>query len=37
MSYVYAKVDDLDGKPLVGSKQCVAIVQVYANAPLTSS
>jgi hypothetical protein len=36
MSYVYAKVDDLDGKPLVGSKQCVAIVQVYANAPNTS-
>ena len=36
MSYVYAKVDDLDGSALVGSKQCVALVQHYAGSPRTS-
>jgi hypothetical protein len=37
MAYIYAEVDDLDGKPLVGNKQCVAIVQHYAGAPHTST
>ena len=37
MSYVYPKAKDLDGKPVVGSHQCVALVQEYAGAPLTSS
>lgn len=36
MSYVYANVDDLDGTSLVGSQQCVALVQHYAKAPQTS-
>ena len=36
MSYVYSKVDELAGEPLVGSKQCVALVQHYALAPKTS-
>lgn len=35
MSYIYAKVDDLDQTDLVGSQQCVALVQHYANAPST--
>jgi len=30
------KVDDLDKTELVGSHQCVALVQHYAKAPLTS-
>ena len=37
MSYVYAKVDDLDGTDKVGSHQCVALVQHYAKAPPTGS
>lgn len=37
MAYVYKDVDDLDGSELVGSKQCVALVQHYAKVPLTSS
>jgi hypothetical protein len=37
MAYVYAKVDDLEGSDKVGSQQCVALVQHYAKAPLTSS
>jgi len=36
MSYVYANVSDLEGKALVGSHHCVALVQSYANAPQTS-
>jgi hypothetical protein len=36
VSYVYAKVDDLDNTELVGSHQCVALVEHYAKAPLTS-
>lgn len=36
MAYVYAAVDDLEGKPLVGSHHCVALVQQYAKAPQTS-
>ena len=37
MPYIYADVDDLEGKPLAGSGQCVALVQTYAKAPLTST
>ncbi|MGV7208834.1 BPSL0067 family protein [Oxalobacteraceae bacterium A2-2] len=37
MGYKYEKVDDLDGHDLVGSHQCVALVQLYANAPVTSA
>jgi hypothetical protein len=37
MSYVYPKAKDLDGEPVVGSHQCVALVQEYAGAPLTSA
>ena len=36
MSYVYANVDSLQGTDLVGSHQCVALVQHYASAPVTS-
>jgi hypothetical protein len=36
MPYVYSKVDDLDGTEKVGSKQCVALLQHYANLPHTS-
>lgn len=36
MSYIYAKIDDLDESDLVGSHQCVALVQHYAKAPITS-
>lgn len=34
MSYVYSKAASLDGEPLVGSHQCVALVQIYASALL---
>ena len=37
MSYAYSKVDDLEGTDKVGSGQCVALVQVYAKAPVTSA
>lgn len=37
MSYVYPKAKDLDGKSVIGTHQCVALVQEYAGAPLTSS
>lgn len=36
MSYVYSKVDDLEGTDKVGSKQCVALLQHYAELPNTS-
>lgn len=35
MPYVYPKVDALDGHDLVGTHQCVALVQAFAHAPLT--
>jgi hypothetical protein len=35
MSYVYPKAAELKDKPLVGSHQCVALVQEYARAPTT--
>ena len=35
MPYVYPEVDGLDGHELVGTHQCVALVQAYARAPRT--
>ncbi|UTY55908.1 BPSL0067 family protein [Massilia sp. erpn] len=35
MSYVYPKAADLAGQPVVGTRQCVALVQEYAGAPTT--
>lgn len=37
MSYTYPKVDDLENEPVVGTRQCVALVQKYAGAPVTSA
>ncbi len=37
MSYTYPEVDDLDDEPVVGTRQCVALVQKYAGAPVTSA
>lgn len=37
MSYTYGKVDELENEPVVGSRQCVALVQQYAGAPITSA
>ncbi|MFC5472465.1 BPSL0067 family protein [Paraherbaspirillum soli] len=37
MSYLYSKVDELDQSDLVGSHQCVALIQHYAHVPHTSS
>ncbi|MGO4381662.1 BPSL0067 family protein [Pseudoduganella sp. RAF53_2] len=36
MAYVYSKAAELKGKPVVGTRQCVALVQEYAGAPVTS-
>jgi hypothetical protein len=36
MSYVYSKVDDLNGEDKVGTHQCVALVQKYTSAGPTS-
>ncbi|NYE61294.1 hypothetical protein FHW58_002501 [Duganella sp. 1224] len=36
MSYVYPKAAELKDQPVVGSHQCVALVQKYAGAPTTS-
>ena len=33
MPYVYPKVDDLDGHALVGTAQCVVLVQTFSAAP----
>lgn len=35
MPYVYSKADDLNGHELVGTQQCVALVQAFAKAPRT--
>ncbi|WP_229224646.1 BPSL0067 family protein [Duganella violaceipulchra] len=35
MSYVYPKAAELKDEPVVGSHQCVALVQEYAGAPTT--
>ncbi|CAD5374828.1 conserved hypothetical protein [Rubrivivax sp. A210] len=37
MAYTYDQVDDLQNTAKVGSKQCVALVQTYAKAPVTSA
>ena len=37
MPYIYAKVEDLEGTPLVGTHHCVALVQHFAKAPQTSN
>jgi len=36
MPYVYAEAGGLDGHELVGTHQCVALVQAYTRAPRTS-
>jgi hypothetical protein len=36
MAYTYKSVDDLEGTEKVDSKQCVALLQHYANLPPTS-
>jgi hypothetical protein len=36
MSYVSPKAAELDGQPVVGSRQCVALVQEYVHAPTTA-
>ena len=36
MAYVFEGVDFLDGQPKVGTKQCVALIQTYTNAPRTA-
>ena len=35
MPYVYPEADDLAGHELVGSQQCVALVQAFTKAPRT--
>lgn len=35
MAYIYARVDELDDSPMVGTQQCVALIRFYANAPAT--
>ncbi len=37
MSYIYSKVDELEGQPVVGSHHCVALVQNYGGAPVTTA
>lgn len=37
MSYVYSKAAELKGQRVVGSRQCVALVQHYAGAPTTAN
>lgn len=36
MPYIYTKVEDLEGTELVGTRQCVALVQYYAKVPVSS-
>ena len=36
MPYIYENVDQLENHAKVGSKQCVALVQHYTNAPNTA-
>jgi hypothetical protein len=35
MPYTYSKVSELEDKDMVGSHQCVALVQEYGGAPVT--
>lgn len=37
MPYRYPNVEDLDQTDMVASKQCVALVQYYAQAPITNT
>lgn len=37
MPYTYEKVDELEEHDLVGSHQCVALVQIFAGAPVTAN
>jgi hypothetical protein len=37
MPYTYEKVDELEKHEMVGSHQCVALVQIYAGTPVTSA
>ena len=37
MAYVYEDVEDLQDQPKVGSKHCVALVQLYAKTPVTGT
>lgn len=36
MPYAYDDVENLEDKPVVGSKQCVALIKAYGKAPQTS-
>jgi len=36
MAYIYSQASKLKGQPVVGSHQCVALVQHYAGAPTTA-
>lgn len=36
MSYVYSRVDELEGKDKVGTKECVALIQQFTDAGPTS-
>ena len=36
MPYIYSKAAELKDEPVVGSRQCVALVQEYAGAPTTT-
>lgn len=36
MPYVYPEVDTLDGHALVGTQQCVSLVQTFTRAPRTA-
>ncbi len=36
MAYSYKEVDELENQDMVGSHQCVALVQRYAGAPVTT-
>jgi hypothetical protein len=35
--YIYTKADELEGTELVGTHQCVALIQHYAKAPVSSA
>lgn len=37
MPYIYSEADELEDEPVVGTRQCVALVQRYAGAPVTSA
>lgn len=37
MPYIYSNVAELKGRPVVGSRHCVALVQYYARAPVTAN